>query len=275
MSLFNPSDAEKPPVRQAPLEIAPDTFLLRGVYCAGNMSTNLNAMLIRGDEPVLIDTGMAIYREIWWEDVCSLVEPEAIRWIFITHDDLDHTGNLLAALDRCPKADVIVNQASSWRTSVTFGIEQARIRTVANGEAFSLGDRQCIALRPPVFDSPYTLGLYDAGTGIYYASDAFCAPMPATPIDRVDEMPEEQWAKGMALYHQNSLCPWISLVDQARFSAEVDRLAALEIEAIASAHSPLIPRQSVAQALALMAGLPAATATALEIGGVGRSLAKV
>jgi len=269
MSLFDPSDAEIQPARQAPLEIASDTFLLRGVYRAETMSTNLNSMLIRGGEPVLIDTGMAIHREHWWEDVCSLVEPESIRWIFITHDDLDHTGNLLAALQRCPNAGLVVNRASSWRTSVTFGIPPERIRTVTNGEAFQLGDRKLLPLRPPVFDSPYTLGLYDASTRVYYASDAFCAPMPVEPIDRVDEMPEQQWAGGMALYHRSSLCPWISLVDQQKFAAEVEHLAELDIAVIAAAHTPLIPQSSVLRALELMARLPGSVQAELELAGVG------
>lgn len=272
MSLFAGSDTGLPPVRQPPLEIATDVFLLRGIYRTESMSTNLNSMLIRGSEPVLVDTGMGIHREQWFEDIAALVPPGAVRWIFVSHDDFDHTGNLLEALQRFPDAMLVVNRASSWRTANSFGIPEARIRTVVEGEEFTLGERKFRALRPPVYDSPYTLGLFDAASRVYYASDAFCAPMPVDPVDCVDEMPDSAWAEGMALYHQNSLCPWIGLVDPVRFRAEVDRLAALGPALIAGAHTPLIAERSLQRALELMAGLPSAVATRLELAGVGTRL---
>ncbi len=267
-----PGGIELPPVRQAPQEIADDVFVLRGVYRTSSMSTNLNSMLIRGDEPVLVDTGMVIHRENWFEDVGSLVDLQAVRWIFVTHDDCDHTGNLLEALARCPNASLVCNRASSWRTSASFGIAPERIRTVGEGETFSLGRREFRAQRPPVFDSPYTLGLFDAASGVYYASDAFCTPMPVDPVDAVNEMPEAMWAEGMAKYHQNSLCPWISLVDRQKFRAEVGRLAALDLQAIAGAHTPLIPATSLELALELLAELPASVPATLQLDGVGAAL---
>jgi len=272
VSLFSGPDSSLPQVRQPPLEIAEDVFLLRGLYRTEAMSTNLNSMLIRGAEPVLVDTGMVIHREQWFEDVASLVPPESVRWIFVTHDDCDHTGNLLEALERFPRATVVVNRASSWRTATSFGIVEERIRTVAEGEQFALGSRQLLAQRPPVFDSPYTLGLFDAASRVYYASDAFCAPMPVEPVDRVDEMPDSVWEEGMALYHHNSLCPWIVLVDPDKFRSEVNRLSALAPALIAGAHTPLVPRNSVPRALELMAGLPTAVARRLELTGVGAPL---
>jgi hypothetical protein len=94
-------------------------------------------------------------------------------------------------------------------------------------------------------------------TRLYYASDAFCAPMPDGPVDRVDEIAPDAWAEGMARHHHHSLCPWIALVDQPRFEAEVARLAALDIEVIVSAHSAAIcGRRWVETAFSQLAALP-------------------
>ena len=49
-------------------------------------------MVIRAAEPVVVDTGMMENREQYLEDVFSLVEPEDIRWVFISHDDVDHVS---------------------------------------------------------------------------------------------------------------------------------------------------------------------------------------
>jgi hypothetical protein len=39
-------------------------------------------MVIRGREPVIVDTGAPVHREQWLEKVFSVVEPEDVRWIF-------------------------------------------------------------------------------------------------------------------------------------------------------------------------------------------------
>ncbi|PEQ11329.1 hypothetical protein B2G71_17345 [Novosphingobium sp. PC22D] len=243
--------------RQAPLEVAPATFLIRAVTpSVGESWTNLNSMVIRAAEPIVVDTGMVTDREQWFEDVFSLVAPDDLRWIFVTHNDSDHSGNMVEALSRCPNATLVTSPGESFRSHASFGIAHERMRLVGNDEPFCVGDRMLRPVRPPVYDSPYTRGVFDELTRVYYASDAFCAPMPDHPVDWVSEIAPERWAEGSARFHHASLCPWLSLVDAAAFRAEVDRLARLEIDTILSAHSPAIGRESVPRALAQLASLP-------------------
>jgi flavorubredoxin len=212
-------------------------------------------MVIRGAEPVIVDTGMVTNRATWFDDVFSLVQPDEVRWIYVTHNDSDHAGNLVEALQRCPNARVVTSRGESFRTSASFGIPLERIRIVDAGQSFDVGDRSLRAVRPPVYDSPYTRGLFDPGTGVYYAADAFCAPMPEGPV----------WAEGMARFHHLSLCPWISMVDGAMFQTEVSKLAALDINVIVGSHTPTISRTSVAQAFELLARLPSTIPSSMEI----------
>jgi flavorubredoxin len=46
-------------------------------------------MVIRGRQPVIVDTGAPVHRAQWLEKVFSVVEPEDVRWIFLSHDDGD------------------------------------------------------------------------------------------------------------------------------------------------------------------------------------------
>lgn len=256
MSHFVP-DLDLPAPRQLPLEVARDTFAIRALTpSVGGTWTNLNAMVILAAEPVLVDTGMGIRRAEWLEDVFSLVAPDAVRWIFVTHLDTDHSGNLLVALEKCPNARVVTSPGESFRMAAALGIPYSRMTMLANGETLDAGDRVLRAVRPPVYDSPYTHGLLDQATGVYYSSDAFCAPMQDVPVDRVDQLPAGFWAKGMAQFHHVSLCPWIALADSGRFRDEVSRLAGLDIQTIVSSHSPVIGRESVATAFAQLAALP-------------------
>ncbi len=241
--------------RQRPLEIAADTFVIRALTpSVGGSWTNLNSMVIAGAEPVLVDTGMVTDRETWFEDVFSLVAPEDVRWIFVTHLDTDHSGNLVEALARCPNAQVVTSRGESFRVTASLDVPAARMRIV--DDAFAVGDRTLRAIRPPVYDSPYTRGLFDPTTGVYYASDAFCAPIPGDPVDWVDQIPDTLWAQGLARFHHASLCPWVALADPALYRREVDSLAALGITTIAGAHTPPLRGASVARGFEEIARLP-------------------
>lgn len=253
-------------LRQPPLEVAPETFLVRANQhsLGGSVSTSMNSLVIRAAEPVIVDTGMVTDRAPFFEDVFSLVDPDDVRWIFLTHDDDDHSGNLVEALERCSNAMVVMSWAARGRTCAAFGIPHERVRTVDHEQGLDVGDRTLQALRPPVYDNAYTRGLFDPTTRVYFAADAFCAPMPAEPVDRVDEMPAQMWAEGFALFHHNSLCPWIKMVDTAKYEAEVAKLAAVGAEVITSAHGPTITATSLDRAFDLLAGLPSAVTQPLS-----------
>jgi len=183
--------------RLAPTEIAPDTFLIHDHQGEGEapVSVALNSMVIRAAEPVVVDTGMAEKRERYLDDVFSIVEPEDIRWVFISHDDVDHTGNLNALMPAAPKATVVVNWSMTERMGRSLDVSPMRQRWVADGEGLDVGDRTLQAIRPPVFDSPTTRGLYDPVTGVYWASDSFATPM-LTPVRTVDDVEETSGSTG-------------------------------------------------------------------------------
>ena len=133
-------------------------------------------MVIRAAEPVVVDTGVVENRDQYLADVFSVVEPEDIRWVFISHDDIDHTGNLNALMELAPNATAIVNWFMVDRMGATLAVPPTRQRWIGDGESFEVGDRTLHAVRPPVFDSPTTRGLYDSKTGVYWSSDSFaCA----------------------------------------------------------------------------------------------------
>ena len=119
-----------------------------------------------------------------------------------------------------------------------------------------------------MYDSPHTRSLLDTKTHVYYAADAFCAPMPAEPVDRVDQMPALMWERGMAMVHHYSLCPWISMVDEAKFQTEVKKLAGLGVEVIVGAHTPLISASSIERAFDQLAALPSTIPPRMSASGV-------
>src|SRR5215203_5352570 len=93
-----------PTIHVPPTEVAPDTFVIHQVQPAlgAPLFVYINSMVIRGEEPVIVDTGTPANRAQWQEDVFGLVDPEDVRWIFLSHDDVDHSGNLDEVMSACP-----------------------------------------------------------------------------------------------------------------------------------------------------------------------------
>ena len=239
-----------PKTRFEPTRIAPETFLVHDHEGEGTapVCVPLNSMVIRAAEPVVVDTGMAENRERYLADVFGLVEPEDVRWVFISHDDVDHTGNVNALMAACPNATLVVSWFIGTRMGATLEVPPTRQRWVGDGEALDVGDRVLRAVRPPIFDAPTTRGLFDPTTGVYWASDGFATPMDR-PVTTADELDADFWVQGIHTF-DNYISRWLPLVDDARYQATVDRVAALQPTTLVGCHTPVVEGARVGQAIA-------------------------
>jgi flavorubredoxin len=240
-----------------PCRIAPDTWLIRSLQPALGqpLFVYLNSLVIVGAEPIIVDTGTIANRDQWLSDVFSLVEPEDVRWIYLSHDDIDHTGNLDETLAACPNAQLVCNWAMVERHTNCFDFPLGRCRWVMDGESFDAGDRTLLAVRPPVFDSPTSRGLFDPTTGVYWAVDSFATPLPDPDLG-VGDLDPEFWDFGLALFALGAVSPWLSMVDDAKFARSVDKVQGLAIKTVACCHSPVIEGRFIDLAFARIRQLP-------------------
>ena len=251
-------------IRLAPKKAAPDTYLIQEVqHALGQpLSVYINSAVILGTEPVIVDTGSLRNRSAWLEDVFGLVDPEDVRWVFLSHDDADHTANVGPVMDACPNATLVCSWALVERFANAYDFPLSRCRWVNHGDAFTAGDRTLVALRPPVYDSPTTRGLLDTTTGVYWAVDAFATPVPggpgSSPPDHVKELDPEFWWAGMVMYGLHGLSPWLELVDSDRYLTTVREVQKHGMSTILSAHSPVIDGAFVDAAFDMVARLAGA-----------------
>jgi flavorubredoxin len=184
------------------------------------------------------------------------VEPEDVRWVFISHDDVDHTGNVNALMDAAPNATLVIDWFMQERMGASLDVPASRWRWVRDGDTLDVGDRTLHVVRPPVYDSPTTRGLFDPTTGVYWGSDSFAAPMPV-PVRHVAELDPEGWVGGIHTFARY-VSPWLTLVDDARFQATVDRIAALRPKVLVGCHTPVVEGAFVAEAIAATRQAPTA-----------------
>jgi len=253
----------EPSFHQDPTALGTDTFVIHEVqHALGEpLSVYVNSAVILAEQPVLIDTGSRRNHQAWFEDLRGLVDPKEVRWVFLSHEDGDHVGNLDAVMDQCPNASLIANWALTERHSAAYDFPLDRCRWMDDGTMLDVGDRELAVLRPPIYDAPTTRGLLDTKTSIYWAVDMFATPVPGGPgVEQlardVSELDDEFWTHGMTMFAHHALAPWLALVDHAAFGAEVQRLAARDISSIISAHSPTITGANVPRAFEKAVALP-------------------
>jgi flavorubredoxin len=260
-STMTPASLSFPPlsptVAVPPTKIAEDTWVIHQVQPALGQPLDIyiNSMVIRGSEPVIVDTGTPANRKQWLEDAFTLVDPKDVKWIFLSHDDVDHTGNLDESLTACPNAKVVCSWAMVERHTNCFDFPLHRCRWVTDGESFDVGDRTLVALRPPVFDSPTTRGLYDPKTKVYWAVDTFATPLPDKGMGIAD-LDHDFWYFGLMLFALGAVSPWITWSDPAKYNKIVDRVQSLDITTIASCHSPVIEGEYIGKAFERIRQLP-------------------
>src|SRR5205085_7555138 len=166
-----------------PIHVAEDTWVLPTPFPLPLGILYINTMVIKGAEPVLIDTGAPVFREEYLSRAFNLVDPEDVRWIFLSHDDRDHSGNLMQVLDLCPNARLVTNFTGIGRMGEEWDLPLHRVLIANNGDRFDVGDRELVAIRPPFFDSPATRGLFDTTTRVSFSADAFGAVVPESCTD--------------------------------------------------------------------------------------------
>jgi flavorubredoxin len=231
-----------------PQAIGKDTYLIRSMFGEGEgpLAVYVNSLVIAGPEPVVVDTGTVSNRKQWLADVFSIVDPTDIRYVFLSHDDHDHVGNLVPLLEAAPQATLITTWFSQERLAGDLHVPLSRVRWVNDGESFEAGGRTLAVVRPPLYDAPTTRGLYDPASGVYWAVDAYGAAVAAAADDVADLDPAFWDEQFIGLNRMNS--PWHAIVDPELFGAEVARVERLAPTVIASAHTPVITGANVAEA---------------------------
>lgn len=200
----------------------------------------VNAFVLQGAEPLVVDTGLSTPGTGFLDAVAEVVAPEDVRWIFLTHPDRDHTGGLFELLDRAPQARLITTFLAVGILSCEFEVPLHRVHLLNPGQSLDLGDRRIRALRPPLFDSPATVGFLDERTGTLISSDCFGAPLAAPSVVSCTDVREVE--NGDLVDRQLLWAavdsPWVHVADPVRFRAGVEELRAVRPDAVLSSHLP-------------------------------------
>ncbi len=215
----------------------------------------VNAYLVRGqgDGAMLVDSGLPSERDSLLDALWSLVRPDELRWVFLTHEDRDHAGNLLQVLETAARARLVTNYVTLSKLLEAWAVPLDRVVVVNPGEDASMAGRRLQVLRPPLYDAPGTLGLFDRATGAVFTVDAFGTYLPEL-VDDLGQLSESHARSGLADFNRANH-PWCSVVDRARFASALDELRRLDPALVLSSHG-VLARGRTAELFDAMAALP-------------------
>lgn len=235
--------------------VVDDVWLLFSTQSApGHGVLPVNAFVIAQDPPLLVDTGLAKDRDDLLAAIATVVSsPEELGAVFLTHEDADHAGNLLAVLDAAPRARLITNYVTVSRLLEAGPVPLDRVHVVNPGDPIPSTCGRLTALRPPLYDAPGTLGLHDTATGVVFPVDAFGTYLPEGAIELSDTT-EDEVVRGLWNFNRVNH-PWSALVDASRFGAAIDTIAAREPTLLLSSHGA-VPRHLTALLLDALRQLP-------------------
>jgi flavorubredoxin len=247
---------DKPTIFE-PFQVGPDIDILPAYFPIPGMGViAINAFVIKGKEPVLVDTGMGIASEEFMKALESIIDPQDLRWVWLTHDDPDHTGNLQKVLEAAPSARLAANSLGVLGMSTAWPVPLRRVYWLNSGDSIRVDDRQLTAVRPPLFDNPTTIGIYDNKSEVFFSADCFGAIIPS-PAQNADEVPEGDLAQGMISW-ASADSPWVHMVEPGVFSQSLDRIRQMAPKMILSAHLPPVKGKNE-QLLELLARVPNST----------------
>ena len=182
----------------------------------------VNAYLLMAEEPVLIDSGIGIDGDDFMAALSSIMDPRELKWVWLTHDDADHTGSIQRIMELAPNAKLVTHGFSAFRMATWWPVPMERV--------------------------------LDQSTGSLFSVDAFGAILPEPTQDASDVSPEAL-AGGM-LGWATSDSPWAHIVDRERFSQVLDRVRQLQPTRIFSSHLPAASGTSLEAFLEVLETVP-------------------
>jgi len=195
----------------------------------------VNVFLLRAAQPVLVDTGLSALQDSFLNQLRSVIDLKDLRWLWLTHTDADHMGNLLPILAEAPNARVVTTFLGMGKMALQ-QLPLDRVYLLNPGQELDVGDRKLLCVKPPSFDAPETTGFIDTRTRVLFSADCFGALMKE-PAEAAADIAPDDLREGVVTWTTID-APWLEMADRGQWTLSLHRVRSLEPSVILSSHLP-------------------------------------
>lgn len=133
----------------------------------------LTYVILNDGSPLLIDCGSHIHRDSVMEQLNELLGDAVPEFLFLTHSELPHAGNIAAVTEKWPDIKVIVSNVMLPYIEVLPVLPLDQITQVVPGTKIEMTGRTIEFVDALLKDQPGSHWIHDSLTGALFTGDGF------------------------------------------------------------------------------------------------------
>ncbi len=192
-------------------------------------------------QAILIDCGSHLHRQVVMEELTDVLDGAEPAYVFLTHSELPHSGNLQKIVDRWPDIQVITSSILLKYIEIAPIMPLDQIIPIAPGERRGFAGRELRFVNALLKDQPGSQWIFDPQTGTMFTGDGFGYYHPpgscALFSDQLEGgVPKEYFSE----YHRHAF-RFLRWTVPGKLNAAIDQLLAeYRVEIIAPTHGNAI-----------------------------------
>ena len=201
--------------------------LFEGQYVVPN-GMAYNSYLIVDEKVAVMDSVDRGFTAEWLDNIDKALDGKAPDYLIVQHMEPDHSGSVVAFMDKYPNATIVSNSKSFVMMKQFFGTEFSERRmAVGEGDTLTLGAHTLTFVTAPMVHWPEVIVTYDNKDKVLFSADAF-GKFGALDV-------EEDWACEARRYYFGIV---------GKYGVQVQGLlkkaSALDVQTICPLHGPIL-----------------------------------
>ena len=201
--------------------------LFEGQYVVPN-GMAYNSYLIVDEKVAVMDSVDKGFTAEWLDNIDKALDGKAPDYLVVQHMEPDHSGSVVAFMDKYPNATIVSNSKSFVMMKQFFGTEFVdRRMAVGEGDTLTLGAHTLTFVTAPMVHWPEVIVTYDNKDKVLFSADAF-GKFGALDV-------EEDWACEARRYYFGIV---------GKYGVQVQGLlkkaSALDVQTICPLHGPIL-----------------------------------
>jgi flavorubredoxin len=198
-------------------------------------------VLLNDGHPILVDCGSQLHRSEMMHQLETVLDGTAPEFIFLTHSELPHAGNLQKIAEKFPSIQVLVSNVMLPYIEIAPILPLNQITSVVAGKTLEFAGRKLAFLDALLRDQPGSQWIFDDSTGALFSGDGFGYYHAPGMCDLFgDEPPDGVPLKYIESYHRSAF-RFLEWVIPERLGRDLEKLfQRRDVRVIAPTHGNAI-----------------------------------